>query len=40
MTIPLALVYLITQTLAIETEIDDSEKMSDFLKGKKGKWWR
>ena len=34
-TIPLAVVYFITNLLRIETTVSDSEKLSDFLRSRK-----
>jgi hypothetical protein len=34
-TIPLAVVYFITNLLRIETEVSDGEKLSEFLRARK-----
>ena len=34
-TIPLAVVYFITNLLTIETAVSDSEKLSEFLRARK-----
>ena len=34
-TIPLAIVYFMTHLLRIETQVADSEKLSDFLESRK-----
>jgi hypothetical protein len=34
-TIPIAVVYLITNLLRIETQVPDSEKLSDFLRSRR-----